>query len=209
MSSQNDTLKVRKSQNEVTNEYAKPLLAMNAKYPSNNKTVPFQRTTFNEKNTDRSFPTTNYYKQTTAEIGNIQQLESMKCYNCGTWGHVARNCRTGNTNNYWRGEGHSYSKKRQKSVGSTGHRRALLEDPVQVFTQAHAVKFPIYNPLTVFGRIAGLSTRLLIDSGASLTLINEELFVKLPYYFRRRARNPPAWLILQLADKSQLKVKCV
>ncbi|CAF2960927.1 unnamed protein product [Rotaria sp. Silwood2] len=185
MSSQNDTLKVRKSQNEVTNEYAKPLLAMNAKYPSNNKTVPFQRTTFNEKNTDRSFPTTNYYKQTTAEIGNIQQLESMKCYNCGTWGHVARNCRTGNTNNYWR------------------------EDPVQVFTQAHAVKFPIYNPLTVFGRIAGLSTRLLIDSGASLTLINEELFVKLPYYFRRRARNPPAWLILQLADKSQLKVKCV
>ncbi|CAF4264478.1 unnamed protein product, partial [Rotaria sordida] len=67
---------------------------MNAKYSSNNKTVPVQRATFNKKNSDRSFPTTNYYKQTTAEIGNIQQLESMKCYNCGIGGDVARNCPT-------------------------------------------------------------------------------------------------------------------
>ncbi|CAF3396631.1 unnamed protein product, partial [Rotaria sp. Silwood2] len=147
ISSQNDTLNGRKSQNEVTNEYAKPLLAMNVKYSSNDKTVPVQRTTFNKKNTIRSFPATNYYKQTTAEIGNIQQMESMECYNCGMWGHAARNCPTGSTNNY--------------------------------------------------------------RHGASLTLINEELFIKLPYCFRRRARNPPSWLILQLADRSQLKVKYV
>ncbi|CAF0888235.1 unnamed protein product [Rotaria sordida] len=138
-SSQKDTLNVGKSQNKVINEYAKPLLDMNAKYSSNNKTVPVQRATFNKKNRDRSFPTTNYYKQTTAEIGNIQQLESMKCYNCGMGGDVARNCPT----------------------------------------------------------------------GASLTLINKKLFTKLPYYFRRRARYPPSWLTLQLADKSQLKVQYV
>ncbi|CAF1366405.1 unnamed protein product [Rotaria sordida] len=138
-SSQKDTLNVGKSQNKVINEYAKPLLDMNAKYSSNNKTVPVQRATFNKKNRDRSFPTTNYYKQTTAEIGNIQQLESMECYNCGMGGDVARNCPT----------------------------------------------------------------------GASLTLINKKLFTKLPYYFRRRARYPPSWLTLQLADKSQLKVQYV
>ncbi|CAF1253603.1 unnamed protein product [Rotaria sordida] len=136
---QNDTSNVGKPQDKVMNEYAKPLLNMNAKYSLNNRTVPVQRTIFNKKNHDRSFPTTNYYKQTTAEIGNNQQLESMKCYTCGMWGHVAINCPT----------------------------------------------------------------------GASLTLINKKLFAKLPYYFRRRARYPPSWLILQLADKSQLKVQYV
>ncbi|CAF4274654.1 unnamed protein product, partial [Rotaria sordida] len=115
-SSQKDTLNVGKSQNKVINEYAKSLLNMNAKYSSNNKTVPVQRATFNKKSRDRSFPTTNYYKQTTAEIGNIQQLESMKCYNCGMWGHVARNCPTGSTNNYQCGEGHSYSKNDKRAL---------------------------------------------------------------------------------------------
>ncbi|CAF1390419.1 unnamed protein product [Rotaria sordida] len=183
-SSQKDTLNVGKSQNKVTNEYAKPLLDMNAKYSSNNKTVPVQRAIFDKKNCDRSFPTANYSKQTTAEIGNIQQLESMKCYNCGMWGHVARNCPTGSTNNY-------------------------QCDPVQAFAQVHVVNFPTRNPLTVFGQTAGLSMRLLFDSGASLTLINKKLFTKLLYYFRRRARYPPSWLTLQLADKSQLKIQYV
>ena len=90
-----------------------------------------------------------------------------------------------------------------------GYQRSLLKDPIRTFAPIHVINFPTYNPLTVLGQIAGLHTRLLIDSGASLTLINKNLFSKLPYYFRRRVRYPPSWLMLQLADNSQLKVQYV
>ena len=55
--------------------------------------------------------------------------------------------------------------------------------------------------------IAGRRTQLLIDSGASLTLINLQFFLQLPRYYRQRARPPPSNLCLQLADRSQLDVK--
>jgi transposase InsO family protein len=59
----------------------------------------------------------------------------------------------------------------------------------------------------MLGKIAGRRTNLLIDSGASLTLINQHLFSQLPKYYRERARPPPPYLYLQLADRSQLYVK--
>jgi len=77
-STQNGTLNVNKSQCEVTNKHPKPLLTMNVKYPSNNKTAPHQRITFNKKNTDRSYPTTNYYKQTTAKIDSEERRKRLK-----------------------------------------------------------------------------------------------------------------------------------
>ncbi|CAF4673584.1 unnamed protein product, partial [Rotaria socialis] len=55
--------------------------------------------------------------------------------------------------------------------------------------------------------IAGRRTQLLIDSGASLTLINLHFFLQLPKYYRKKARLPPSNLCLQLADRSQLYVK--
>ena len=63
------------------------------------------------------------------------------------------------------------------------------------------------NPLVMLGRIAGRRTQLLIDSGASLTLINQHLFSQLPLYYQQRARSPPPNLYLQLADRSRLHVK--
>ena len=63
------------------------------------------------------------------------------------------------------------------------------------------------TPLILPGMIAGRRTKLLIDSGASLTLINLQLFFQLPRYYRRNARSPPSNLCLQLADRSQLYVK--
>ncbi|CAF5016786.1 unnamed protein product, partial [Rotaria magnacalcarata] len=55
--------------------------------------------------------------------------------------------------------------------------------------------------------VAGRRTKLLIDSGASLTLINLEFCLQLPRYYRQKAELPPPNLCLQLADRSQLYVK--
>ncbi|CAF4231076.1 unnamed protein product [Rotaria sp. Silwood2] len=65
------------------------------------------------------------------------------------------------------------------------------------------------TPLILPGGIAGRRTKLLIDSGASLTLINLQFFLQLARYYRQRARPPPPNLCLQLADRSQLYVKYV
>lgn len=73
--------------------------------------------------------------------------------------------------------------------------------------EIHTVNFHNTNPLLIFGAIAGRRTQLLIDSGASLTLINLHFFSKLPPYYRQQARPPPPNLCLQLADRSQLYVK--
>jgi len=48
---------------------------------------------------------------------------------------------------------------------------------------------------------------MLIDTGASLTLINSDLFYQLPYYIRQRARCTPSNFLVQLADKSCLHVQ--
>ncbi|CAF1299823.1 unnamed protein product [Adineta steineri] len=58
----NGTLHVKKSQYEAMDKYSKPLLTRNVQYPSNNETATHQQTTFNKKDTDRSYPPTNYYK---------------------------------------------------------------------------------------------------------------------------------------------------
>ncbi len=56
-------------------------------------------------------------------------------------------------------------------------------------------------------KVAEIPIRLLIDSGSSLTLINERLFSKLPSYLRQQAQFAPSSLSLQLADRSRLKIQ--
>ncbi|CAF3337508.1 unnamed protein product [Rotaria socialis] len=65
------------------------------------------------------------------------------------------------------------------------------------------------TPLILPGMVAGRRTKLLIDSGASLSLINLQFFLQLPHYYRQKAQSPPPNLCLQLADRSQLYVKYV
>lgn len=108
--SQNDTFNGRKPQNEVMNKQPKPYLTMNVNYPSNNRTTSNQRTTFNKRNMNQLHSNTNFYNRTTAELNNTEQLESMKCYNCGKWGHVVRNCPTNNSSIYRPDEGQQHSK---------------------------------------------------------------------------------------------------
>jgi transposase InsO family protein len=64
------------------------------------------------------------------------------------------------------------------------------------------------NPLTLPGTIAGRKTQLLIDTGASLSLINRQLFYQLSRHYQQQAYPPPPNLILQLADRSRLHVDC-
>ncbi|CAF4490220.1 unnamed protein product [Rotaria magnacalcarata] len=99
------------------------------------------------------------------------------------------------------------SKKRRWSARWTGPWRSKLTYPVQLSAEIHTVNINNTNPLTLFGMIAGRRTQLLIDSGASLTLINLHFFLQLPKYYRKKARLPPSNLCLQLADRSQLYVK--
>ena len=117
-STQNNISNVNNSQYERTDKHSQPSYTMNMRYPSNNKTASYQRTTINKKDTDRSYPSTNYYKQTAVKRGNSQSLESMKCYSCGMWGHTVGNCPTRNSNNYQPNEKQSYSKNDERAVDS-------------------------------------------------------------------------------------------
>jgi hypothetical protein len=100
-------------------------------------------------------------------------------------------------------------KKRQWSASRTGLQRSNVNHPVQLSAEIHSVNIQNKNPLTLPGMIAGRRTQLLIDSGASLTLINLRFFLELPRHCRLQARPPPPNLCLQLADRSQLDVKYV
>ncbi|CAF4044424.1 unnamed protein product [Rotaria sp. Silwood1] len=78
---------------------------------------------------------------------------------------------------------------------------------VQLSAEIHTADIHNTNSLTLFGMIAGRRTQLLIDSGASLILIDLHFFLQLPKYYRKRACLPPSNLCLQLADTLQLYVK--
>jgi hypothetical protein len=58
----------------------------------------------------------------------------------------------------------------------------------------------------VDGTVAERPTKMLIDSGASLTLINLELFHQLPHHIRQHAYYPSSNFQVHLADKSCLYV---
>lgn len=73
--------------------------------------------------------------------------------------------------------------------------------------EIHTMNINNCNPLVIPGEIAGRKTQLLIDSGASLTLINLNFFYRLPKYYRKMVRPPPPNLCLLLADRSRLYVK--
>lgn len=98
-------------------------------------------------------------------------------------------------------------KKRPWNVRYSGASRSTITYPAHQTAEIHALNFNNTTPLIVSGKIAGRQTPLLIDSGASLTLINYRLFNQLPLYYRRRARLPPPSLFLQLADRSRLDIK--
>ncbi|CAF3380487.1 unnamed protein product [Rotaria socialis] len=51
----------------------------------------------------------------------------------------------------------------------------------------------------ISGKIAKQPTKMLIDSGASLTLINSSLFNRLPYHIRQRVEYQTGNLQLHLA----------
>ncbi|CAF4701187.1 unnamed protein product, partial [Rotaria socialis] len=98
-------------------------------------------------------------------------------------------------------------KKRRWSARWTGPWRSKLNYPVQLSAEIHTMNIHNNTPLILPGMVAGRRTELLIDLGASLTLINLEFFLQLPRYYRQKAELPPPNLCLQLADISQLYVK--
>ena len=82
-----------------------------------------------------------------------------------------------------------------------------MNKSVQLSAQTHSIQTLQTNPLTIRGTIAKQPIRMLIDSGASLTVINSNLFYQLPYYIRRHAQFPTGNLQLHLADKSCVQVQ--
>ena len=67
--------------------------------------------------------------------------------------------------------------------------------------------FAKLDPLIVSGEVAGIPVGLVIDSGSSLTLINQKLFSRLPFHLRQRIRYPPSILSVQLPDASHLRIR--
>ncbi len=103
-------------------------------------------------------------------------------------------------------------KKRQRSTGRTDQSRSYVEKSVRppfytTLIQNHQISQNYkMNPLLIWGSIANRPTEMLIDSGASVTLINTKLFYKLPMYIRQNARNPSLRSQIQLADKSCIQI---
>ena len=100
-------------------------------------------------------------------------------------------------------------KKRQGSTGWTGPWCSNVKYPVRLSAEIHTMNIYNSSPFILPVMIAGRRTQLLIDSGASLILINLRLFRTLPRCYRQRARLSPPNLCLQLADRSQLYVKYI
>ena len=70
--------------------------------------------------------------------------------------------------------------------------RSNVNQSVQSFNKSPSVQSCKTNPLSINGTIAEQPTTMLIDLGASLTLINSELFYKHPDYILQGARYPPS-----------------
>ena len=65
----------------------------------------------------------------------------------------------------------------------------------------------LLTPLTTSWRIDPLPVNFLIDTGSSLTLINDCLFRKLPSYLTRFRRRPPSTIALRLPNNSSLHIQ--
>ena len=98
-------------------------------------------------------------------------------------------------------------KKRHRSTGRTVQLRSNVNQSVQPLNQSPSTQPYQTNPLSIVGSIAEQPTKVLINSGASLTLINSNLFYQLPYHIRQGARYPPSNLQVHLADKSRVHVE--
>ena len=83
---------------------------------------------------------------------------------------------------------------------ATEQQRSTLKRPIQTINQIHVINISGNNPLTVLGKIAGLLISLLIDSEASLTLVNRKLFSQLPLHFYHQVRYPMSLTFLQLRN---------
>ena len=103
-------------------------------------------------------------------------------------------------------------KKRQRGTGRTDQSRSYVRKSVQ--SSFYTTSIPNkqinekhkLNPLIIWGSIANRPTEMLIDSGASITLINSNLFYQLPVYIRQKARNSLEKSHVQLADKSCIEI---
>ena len=73
--------------------------------------------------------------------------------------------------------------------------------PVSTF---HLAKL---TPLVISGEVAGIPVDLVIDSGSSLTLINQTLFSRLTCHLRQLIQYPSSILSVQLPDASHLKIR--
>jgi len=91
----------------------------------------------------------------------------------------------------------------------TGRRRSSIKEAVRIMHLTNQINFRNAHPLMIFGKVAGVSVELLIDSGSCLTIINKQLFSQLPLCFRRRVQLLQSSLSFKLPNKSGLKIKYV
>ncbi|CAF3328622.1 unnamed protein product [Rotaria socialis] len=85
------------------------------------------------------------------------------------------------------------------STGRTDQSCSYVNKSVQWSAQTHSIQILQTDPLMISGKIAKQPTKMLIDSGASLTLINSSLFNRLPYHIRQRVEYQTGNLQLHLA----------
>lgn len=67
--------------------------------------------------------------------------------------------------------------------------------------------FAKLSPLIISGEVAGIPVDLVIDSGSTLTLINQKLFSILPFHLHQRIQYPSSMLSVKLPDASHLKIQ--
>ena len=96
-------------------------------------------------------------------------------------------------------------KKRVRSFRRAGPRTSSFVYPHNHWNHTNNLHASSSKPLTIWGRIGSLPVNILIDTGSSLTLINEYLFRQLPPSLTAHRRRPPS-LTLRLANNSPLSI---
>ena len=80
--------------------------------------------------------------------------------------------------------------------------------PVKMIASISTFDLAKLDPLIVSGEVAGIPVDLVIDSGSSLTLINQKLFSRLTCHLRQQIQYLPSILSVQLPDASHLRIRC-
>lgn len=98
-------------------------------------------------------------------------------------------------------------KKRHWSPRRTDQSRSYINKSVQLLADTKLIQTCQTVPLSILETVDKRPTKMLIGSGASLTLINSGLFHQLPYNIRQSARHLSSKFQIHLADKSCLQVQ--